>query len=199
MSGAARTQSERRAATMTKLVAAARELFAEQGYADTTLDDICVRAAVTKGALYHHWASKRQLFATVYEQEQAGLAARTRETFLATADPWSGCEAGTRGFLRSYLDPGVQRITIVDAPGALGWQAMHELRATCYQQTLAGVTRSMEAGCIAARPAEPLAAFLYGATCEAAMAITRAADQAACLEATLEELGRIFAALRTGA
>ncbi|HZN15778.1 MAG TPA: helix-turn-helix domain-containing protein, partial [Acidimicrobiales bacterium] len=66
-----RTQAERSATTKAALLAAARELFAENGFAATGRDDIAERAGVTRGALYHHYDSKEALLrAVVLEMER---------------------------------------------------------------------------------------------------------------------------------
>ena len=70
---ARRTQAERREATVGALVDAARELFAQDGFAATSLDAVAARANVTKGAVYHHFDGKRQLFEAVFAREVAKL------------------------------------------------------------------------------------------------------------------------------
>src|SRR6266576_3689600 len=64
------TQQQRSEATTGALVEAARELFAQDGYAAASLDAVVAKAGVTKGALYHHFAGKRELFAAVFAEEQ---------------------------------------------------------------------------------------------------------------------------------
>ena len=72
---ARRTQAERTEATTTALVDAARELFAQDGYAATSLDAVAAKARVTKGAVYHHFEGKQQLFEAVFAREVERLAA----------------------------------------------------------------------------------------------------------------------------
>jgi AcrR family transcriptional regulator len=190
-----RTQEERTEATTAALVTAARELFAEDGYAATSLDAVVARAGVTKGALYHHFDSKRSLFLAVFEREQRALAGLVADAFLAKRDPWAGFEAGSRAFLEASLDPHVQRITLLDAPAALGWEAMRAAEAGTLRMMEDGLRRSIAAGRLPKRPVEPLAALLFGALCEGAMTVARAEDQAAAHRGTVAELKRLFAAL----
>jgi AcrR family transcriptional regulator len=63
-----RTQAERAAETRDALIAAARPLFASPGFADVALETIVRDAGVTRGALYHHFADKTELFAAVLEK-----------------------------------------------------------------------------------------------------------------------------------
>lgn len=192
-----RTQQERSDATTGKLLAAARALFAEAGYAATSLDQIAAAASVTKGALYHHFEGKRDIFRAVYELEQARLSDLALAAYGRKRDPWDAFEAGCRAFLEASLDPGVQRITLLDAPGALGWEEMRELESHSFDMMVAGLGHAMDAGRVPRRPAEPLAYLLFGALCEAAMAIARADDPEASLKTMLRELRRLLGALGT--
>lgn len=192
------TQRERSDATVEDLLAAARTLFATVGYAATSLDAVCERAGVTKGALYHHFAGKKQLFSAVYTREQERLAARITTAYTAAADPWEAVFEGSRAYLEASLDPEVQRITLFDAPGALGWEAMRDLGVNCRELTRRGITRAIRKGALAERPADPLTSMLYGGLSESAMAVVRAPDPQAALREALTDLRRLFDALATG-
>ena len=193
---AGRRQRERSDATVDDLLTAARALFAADGYAATSLDAVCDRAGVTKGALYHHFSGKRQLFSAVYSREQELLNARISAAYREVADdPWEAVHEGSRAYLEASLDPGTQRITLLDAPGALGWEAMHELGVNCRELTLRGVERAVRRGAIAPRAAEPLASMLYGGLSESAMAVVRSDDPQAALAETLAGLRLMFDAL----
>lgn len=189
------TQAERTEATTTALVDSARELFAQDGYAATSLDAVVARAGVTKGALYHHFDAKRSLFRAVYDREQERTAAITAAAAARKRDPWDAFEAGCRAFLDHTLDPGVQRILLIDAPGAIGWEDMRASERQSLLMMEEGLRRSIAAGRIAKRPVEPLAVLLFGALCEAAMTIARAPDQPAALRPMWAETRRLFAAL----
>ena len=81
-----RTQADRSAATRSALVAAARRLFAAEGYAEVGTERIVQAAGVTRGALYHQFADKADLFATVFEEVEAELTQRLAE-LMTTAPP----------------------------------------------------------------------------------------------------------------
>jgi AcrR family transcriptional regulator len=190
------TQQERTEATTTALLAAARDLFAEDGYAATSLDAVVAKAGVTKGALYHHFSAKRDLFAAVFASEQVKLseaivAAYAREQ----GDPWLAFEVGCRAFIEACQEPGVQRIFLLDAPAALGWQTIRQLESGSLQMMEQGIERAIEAGAIEKRPVSPLAHLLFGAVCESAMVVARAPDQAAALDEALAELSRMLRSL----
>ena len=192
-----RTQAERREATTSALLAAAREAFARDGYGATSLDGVVATAGVSKGALYHHYAGKRELFQAVYEREQERLAQACAEAGvpLAETDPWRAVEAGACAFLEAVLDRDVARIVLIDSFAALGHQTVRAGEATSMALLEQGLRQSMEAGQISDRPVEPLAALLFGAICEAALTVARADDQRAAHAAMVAEVGRVFTAL----
>ncbi len=192
-----RSQRERSEATTSELVEVARRLFAADGYAATSLDDVVRGAGVTKGALYHHFKGKRELFLAVYEREQQRLAAAQLEAFARTAGTWEGFLAASTAFFEASLDPGVQRITLLDAPSVLGWETMREVEGRyALVQLHHGIEKLIGEGHLAPRPVEPLANLLFGAMCEAAMMVARAGDPRAATREALAELNTIMEALR---
>ena len=194
---AERTQRERTEATTAQLVAAARRLFATQGYEGTSLDDVVAAAGVTKGALYHHFASKRDLFRAVFESEEQALARACHDAYAAERDPWEGFHAGCRAFLEATLDPGVQRISLLDAPAVLGWETVRQIEADCSLAMIEnGLRHAIGSGRIAPRPTGPLAHMLMGALSEGAMMVARAGgDQRAAMREVAREVESLLAAL----
>ena len=194
------TQRERSEATTARLVAAARELFAAQGYGDTLLDDVVDAAGVTKGALYHHYAGKRELFEAVFDREQQRLAKLALDAARRRRDLWSGLHAACRAYLEASLEPGVQRITLLDGPSVLGWDRLRQIedRHTVAQMRVA-LERAVSKGLIAPRPIEPLVQMLNGAICEAAMLVARSNDPGAAVRQVLRELRVWLDALRRSA
>ncbi|MFI9589921.1 TetR/AcrR family transcriptional regulator [Nonomuraea sp. NPDC052265] len=188
-----RSQQERTKATTSALVAAARELFIGDGFSATSVDDICARAGVTRGAFYHHFSNKEHIFREVYAADQKALSLIVRQAFQAQPDPWDGVAAGCRRLLEASLEPGVRKITLVEAPGALGWSAMRDIQAGCKEQMRRGLAIAIEAGCIPDRPLDPVTSLLYGGICESALDIARAPDQRAAMEDSLTELGLVLA------
>lgn len=190
-----RTQAERREATVTALVETARELFAQDGFAATSLDAVAAKVNVTKGAVYHHFDSKQQLFEAVFAGEVTRLANLLPTVYARKRDPWDAFEAACRAFLEECLDPAVQRIVLLDAPAAIGWGAMRRLEAPLFTMMEFAITQAVDAGRIARRPAAPLAHFLFGALCEMAMVVARAEEQKASHRQAVTELGRVMAGL----
>src|SRR5580658_9083495 len=109
-------------ATNAALVESATACFFENGYAATSLDEVARRARVTKGAIYHHFASKRDLFMAVLEEKEQEGAGKVATAAAAAADAWGGVIEGFDAFLESIADPRYQRLCWVEGPAALGFE-----------------------------------------------------------------------------
>jgi AcrR family transcriptional regulator len=170
-------KEERSEATRAALLEAARELFAERGYTAVPTEEIVGRARVTRGALYHHFEDKRDLFRAVYEDLERELAERLTAAAAAERRPERHLEVGCEAFLDACLEPAVQRIVLTDGPAVLGWELWREIDA----QYGLGLVRTalemaMEGGYIARQPVTPLAHLVLGALNEAGLYIARARD-----------------------
>lgn len=167
-------------ATRTALIDAAYRLFAERGYADVGTEDVVRAARVTRGALYHHFADKRDLFRAVHEQRERDLVADLAARMSDVGDPWDLIVTGLRAFLDACTDPAMIRIGFIDAPVVLGWAEWREIDARYGLGLLEGVLENaMAGGVLARRPVRPLAHLLLGALTEAALVIANADDHEA--------------------
>ncbi len=193
---ARRSQAERTEATINALVDAARQLFAADGYAATSLDTVAAKARVTKGAVYHHFQGKQQLFEAVFAREVDRLCSMMPAVYASKRDPWDAFEACCRAFLEACLEPGLQRIMLLDALSAMGWEGVRRLEVPMMDMMEAAIARAVDAGRIAPRPAGPLAVFLYGALCETAMSVARADNQRAAHREAITELSDVLKGLR---
>src|SRR5580692_5557618 len=113
------TQAARTARTRGALLVAARELFAEKGFAATSRDEIAERAGVTRGALYHHFASKTEVAAAVIEVLQSELVERVVSAGLEGHGVREQLHRGCRAYMDACADPSIARI-LADAPAVLG-------------------------------------------------------------------------------
>jgi AcrR family transcriptional regulator len=187
--GARRSQAERSEATRAALLDAARPLFAERGFAGVGTEEIVRAAGVTRGALYHHFDDKRDLFEAVYAQVEAELAQRIAAGALrpGIAEPLAAMRAGAEMFLDSCTVPEVQQIALLDGPSVLGWDRWREIGAEHGLGLIEATLRAaIEGGAVAEQPVRPLAHVLMGALDEAAMLVARADDP----EAARAEVGR---------
>jgi AcrR family transcriptional regulator len=162
-------------ATREALIEAALALFTEQGYAGVGTEEIVARAKVTRGALYHHFEDKRDLFRAVFERVEADLMERIGATMGGADNPWDLMLTGMRSFLDACEEPAVKQISLTDAPAVLGWKEWREID----NRHGLGLTRAALEGAVAAgvlRPiaVEPMAHLLVAALSEAAFVIAHA-------------------------
>ena len=174
-------QADRSEATRAKLVSVARELFAKRGYAAVGTEEIVRRAKVTRGALYHHFEDKRDLFRAVHEQVEQELAERIGASLDPERPPLELLTEGMRTFLDACeQDPALRQIALLDAPAVLGWREWREVDAKYGMGLVVFALRNaMEAGALERQPVEPLAHIVLGALGEAALMIADSDDPAA--------------------
>ena len=192
----ARLRDDHVEATRRALLAAARRRFGTSGFAGTSLDDVAAEAGVTKGALYHHFRGKEQLFLEVYDQVEGELSARGMAAAAGGSDAVDGLQRGFAAFLDLALDPEVQRIALLDAPSVLGTAAKLEVDA---RHSLAAVRAAVEIGIAEGllAPLDPgaVASLLIAACSQAALLIATADDPAAARPRVGAALDRLLTGL----
>jgi AcrR family transcriptional regulator len=175
---AARTRREEYAeATYEALLESAAACFLESGWAATPLDAVAKRARVTKGAIYHHFASKRDLFLAVMERQEEVNARTIDEAATTAADPWSAIVAAFDAFLGTISDPVYQRLCFVEGPEALGfedWWAWGE--RTEIDLIRRQLDRVAQAGVLLVEDIDMLAHVLFGAVTAGVLAMARTED-----------------------
>jgi AcrR family transcriptional regulator len=182
-------RAERGEATRAQIVRAARELFTERGYAAVATNEVVEHAGVTRGAMYHHFKEKRDLFRAVYEEVEREQVEAAAKRIQGVEDPWEMLLAGMRAFFDACTDPKLMRIGLVDGPAVLGWREWREI-GTQYAFGLVtfALRNAMEAGVLREADVEQLAHLLVGALGEAAMVLANSPDPASAradLEATV--------------
>ncbi|MEU4230524.1 TetR/AcrR family transcriptional regulator [Nonomuraea sp. NPDC026600] len=189
-------RARQREQTKRTLLRESRRLFASRGYGAVGLAEIVHAAAVTKGALYHHFDSKTDLFRAILQQVQQEVAQKVAATAQAHDDPWEQLTAGCRAFLTASTDPDVQQIMLIDAPAVLGWSEWRAMDESASAHHLAeALTTLIQQGTIAPQPVEPLTHLLSGAMNEAALWLATSTNPND-LAATWAALSRILEALR---
>jgi len=197
-----RSQADRSAATRAALVGAARSLFAERGFGGVGTETIVQAAGVSRGALYHQFADKTELFEAVYEAVEEDIAARLADRILAAgaSDPIEVMTLGADAWLDACAEQEVQQIVLLDGPAVLGWERWREIGLRYGLGLLEGLlTHAIEVGRIPPQPVAPLAHVLLGALDEAALYLARCEDQAAASEEVRAVIARLVAGLAASA
>jgi AcrR family transcriptional regulator len=192
-------EADRRArgdATRRQLIDAARALFVEPGYFDTSVADIVARSGVgTRGAFYHHFDDKAHLFRVVFEEVEKDLVLRWIANPPA-GEPWARLVAGLHQFVEAALEPEVQRVLLIDAPAVLSWETRRAIEeANSIAAIEAILRRAMDDGTIVDLPAAELAHVVSAAAEEAALLVAHAADADAARQAADRILDRILVGL----
>ncbi|MBS9372084.1 TetR/AcrR family transcriptional regulator [Rhodococcus sp. B50] len=108
------------ARTQTALLDAALQVFLRDGYGKATTEEIADLAGVTRGALYHHFANKHELFRAVIERVQREIAEALVPTGPVDAS-WEAFIGRVLTALDSAHDPATRRLLLIEAPAVLGW------------------------------------------------------------------------------
>ena len=163
--------------TRLMLLATAARLFADRGYAETSIADICAELTITKGALFHHFKTKEELFREVWTQLQVDMDSDARQAAIAArslTDPYAAFLAGCRTYLKYASRRDYQQIVLVDGPSVLnlsGWyESDHDLGI---QNVKAGVRYLAKKGFVADENIDALAIMLQSALNGAGFALAR--------------------------
>lgn len=185
-----RKPQQRAINTRRQLVKSARTLFARSGYGATSIEEILNSTKVSRGALYHHFDGKRDIFVAVFEQLQRELAEHGRASMEAQRVPGRRLAAAVDGFLDACLDRDMQQIVLLDAPAVIPWDAWNAMQGEHVLAVLESALReAVTAEQIGRQPVEPLAQVLLGMLNAAALRLARAEDLPA-------ERKRVGAAIR---
>jgi len=168
----------RAAATRASLVAAARQLFAIEGYHLAGTHELVGLAGVTRGALYHHFQDKEALFEVVFREVALELSQAATDAAAGSlaGNPWAQLLEGVRAYLRYVADhPAIQRILLLEGPVVFGWARWREIQSEYTLAPLEGGLQSlMGLGLMVQAPPRPLAHLLLAALYDAALSIAYA-------------------------
>ncbi|WP_229055098.1 TetR/AcrR family transcriptional regulator [Aeromicrobium sp. Leaf350] len=184
--------------TKKALVQSATRLFADHGYAGTSLDEVVAASRVTKGAFYHHFPSKLALFDAVFTELQESAIRRIRSAFETESDPWEQAQAGLRAYLDVSRETEFRRICMQEAPVALGHEAFTEAeRAASLGFIQDVVDRLVDTIGAVEVDREALAAVFYGAIRSSAEFVADSSDPDQASARVEEAIIVILAGLRT--
>lgn len=180
--------------TRRDLIDAGRELFVDPGYFKTSIGDLVTKSGVgTRGAFYHHFKDKAELFRAVFEDVENDLTLRSIAAPPAGADPWERLTSGLHGFLRAAQEPAVQRVMLIDGPVVLGWKTLRKIQERNSIAIINGVVReAIAAGIIDDQPVGELTHMLVAALEEASLLVVHAANPTAARRRAAKVLDRLL-------
>jgi AcrR family transcriptional regulator len=185
-------------ATRSQLIVIATRLFADRGYEDTSIEAVLREAGVSRGSLYHHFASKEALFEAVAEDVETSVGTQTLAAASGSDGPVAALRAGFLAWIRLAGDPVVRRILLIDGPSVLGWERWRAME----EQHALGLIRAVvqviaDEGKLRPELVGTLAHVLLASVNEVALLVARSEDKEAAMEAgadTIDELlRRLFA------
>ncbi|GAB5341587.1 MULTISPECIES: TetR/AcrR family transcriptional regulator [Pseudomonas] len=188
-----RARTEMIEETRARLIASAREAFATQGYANTSMDDFTARAGLTRGALYHHFGDKKGVLAAVVAQLDSEMDARLQHITEQAQDPWRGFCDRCQAYLRMAQEGEIQRIVLQDAPAVLGDTGSQHHCVESLRQLLEAL---MQTGAILQAPSVALAQLINGSLVNTALWIARDEHPGERLEEGLLGLELLLQGLR---
>lgn len=161
--------------TRALLIAEARKMFSERGYADTSMDELTAQASLTRGALYHHFGDKKGLLSAVVQQLDVEMDERLQAITDTAADAWNGFRQRCRAYLEMALEPQIQRIVLRDARAVLGGTSSDAQRH-CVESMQRMIQVLIQQGIVADVNPQALALLIYGSLAEAAFWIADSED-----------------------
>jgi AcrR family transcriptional regulator len=164
--------------TRRALLDTARELFAEKGFGGTRTEDVVQRAGLTRGALYHHFRDKEDLFRAVHDEvgdEVVQLLRRRASEPLVGA--WALFRANSEIYLEAAsTNPAYRQICLIDGPAVLGWRSWSERNDGPTQHMIRYLNDAVAEGALDPQPVEPLAHLLAALGAGSAMYVAHADD-----------------------
>ena len=185
---------EQGAQSRARLIDSARALFQRDGYAATSTEALLSATGLTRGALYHHFRDKKDLFLAVCEAEHADLSAAIEAAIRDLPDPAAQLMAGALAWIEAVSQPGPRQVLLLDAPSVLGadeWAALDDRHGYRQLREVVGQLLGSRAG-MDATTVDACAAALNGAINELAHWHARHATPAARVAAQ-DALRRTFA------
>jgi AcrR family transcriptional regulator len=182
--------------TRRDLIDAGRALFVDPGYFNTSIYDLVTRSgAGTRGAFYHHFSDKAELFRAVFEDVEKDLMLRSIAQPLP-GGPWERLVGGLHDFLEAALEPEVQRIILIDGPVVLGWRTLRSIEEGSSIAMIEDIVEhAMADGIIDEQPVSELTHMLVAAVEEASLLVAHSAKPAQAREHAAEVLDRLLLSL----
>jgi AcrR family transcriptional regulator len=180
-------------ATRGQLIGIATRMFAERGYEDTSIEAVLREAGVSRGSLYHHFASKEALFEAVAEEVETSVGEQTVAAASGSAGPVEGLRAGFVAWIRLAGDPVVRRILLIDGPSVLGWERWRAME----EQHALGLIRAVlqiiaDEGRVRPELVGTLSHVLLASVNEVALLVARSDNKEAAMQAGADAIDELL-------
>lgn len=164
-------------ATRAALLDAATRRFATLGFAGTSLEDVAADILATRGAVYHHFPSKKALFEAVFEKLETEAVRRSAEAGDRGEDAWQRALFALDSFLETCAEPVYGRIVWQEAPIAMGWVRWEELENKFAFGLIEEYVRALvEGGYVVDLPVDTMARLAFCMLGGAGQALSKAAE-----------------------
>ncbi|MGH3759833.1 TetR/AcrR family transcriptional regulator [Actinophytocola sp.] len=186
-------------ATRAALLDAATKRFAELGFAGTSLEDVAADIQASRGAVYHHFSSKRALFEAVFARLETDAVDQTAKAGARGSNAWDSALLALDEFLNQCCDPVYGRVVWLEGPLALGWTCwIEEEEKYAYGMVEEFVRALLESGTLAPVPLKTTTQLAFGMIGAAGQALAGApAEEQPRIKAEyLEVMGRLLTGLR---
>ncbi|GAA0359287.1 TetR/AcrR family transcriptional regulator [Bacillus horti] len=189
-----RRKKEEAQETIRKLIEIGRTHFTEKGFATASLEEIVQEAAMTRGALYHHFGSKKGLFQVVIEHIQSEVAEQVEvQAAQSGEDMWEQLLSGCRAFITTAVEPRNRRILLIDGPAVLGWEEWRKMDERNSMRLLRGQLEEMQQkGYLKEVPLVAMTHALSGALNEMSLWLAQLPDYERGLEEALTILNHLL-------
>lgn len=183
--------------TIQKLIEVARTHFTSYGYANAALESIVHEANLTRGAVYHHFRNKKELFRIVLEDIQREVAERVEQEASTSDDLWQQLYLGCRAFIIAAIEERNRRILLLDGPAILGWEVWRQMDKSHSMRLLREQLEIMQSqGCFRMVPLDPLTHFISGGLNEMALWLANESSQPNAQDETMKVLRNFLEVLQ---
>ncbi len=192
----AQKRSDKILETRTKLIKAAREAFATQGFAESSMDVLTAQAGLTRGALYHHFGDKKGLLEAVIAQIDGEMTVRLTAIVEKADTTWDGFIDESIAYIQMAIEPEIQRIMFLDGPAVLGDPSRWPSQNSCIMSTQRSIEKLIEEKTIGPVDAPATARLIMGALLGASLWIASAEDPQAASQKAVESFRALASGLR---
>lgn len=171
-------KEKQRIETRTRLIQIARTEFSRKGFAQTALEDVVKKGGLTRGALYHQFKGKKELFEAVFEKAQSDLVERINKTGHNELDIFAEFKVATFAFIDFVSEDDFRQIILIDGPSVLGWARWREIDAEySFKQLRQGIDALLAEKVFKDFDADALSTLLSGSLNEAAITLANAKNR----------------------